>query len=350
MTQNFNPLLDFARKVECSVKIPSNGGWYDDDNITFNAINEIDIKPMLPNDEMTIVNPETLISGDSIIEIIKSCCPGINNPSELYYPDVNAILLGIKKATYGDELTQQYICPVCWSKKNDVISKELVRLIKEKYPNGDVELSVEESQELEKIAEENTKEEITLMERRNEICITPQELKCSIEKILADMTFLPKDGIVELKNGLKVYTTPYRCIDKIKFINKQIKYQKIAKYLQDNAQKFKNTYELTNEYVDAIKGISDMYKDVTEITIDIIASSIKKIETPTGDVVSNHMYIWEFLKNADVDSVKMIRENIDRLNECGVQSTIPCECQCCGHKWDEKFYGFNQNDFFGISS
>ena len=43
MTQNFNPLMDFARKVECSVKLPSNGGWYDDDVVTFNAINEIDI-------------------------------------------------------------------------------------------------------------------------------------------------------------------------------------------------------------------------------------------------------------------------------------------------------------------
>lgn len=350
MAQDFNPLLDFARKVECSVKIPSNGGWYDNDNISFNAINEIDIRPMLPNDEMTIVNPETLISGDSIIEIIKSCCPGIKNPSELYYPDVNAILLGIKKATYGDELTQQYICPLCWSKKNDIIAKEVLRLIKEKYPNGGIELSVEESQEIEKLAEENTKEMITQMERMNEICITPQELKCSIDTILGNMTFLPKDGVITLKNKLKVYTTPYKCNDKIKFINKQIKYQKIVKYLQDNQKQFDNISEITMEYIDAVKDLSGMYKEVGEINMDIIASSIKKIETPTGDVVSNYMHIWEFLKNADVESVRMIRENIDKLNGYGVQSTIPCECQCCGHKWDEKFYGFNQNDFFGISS
>jgi hypothetical protein len=26
------------------------------------------------------------------------------------------------------------------------------------------------------------------------------------------------------------------------------------------------------------------------------------------------------------------------------------ECGCCGHKWDEPFYGFNQSDFFGIGS
>ena len=76
---NVNPLMDFARKTECSVKLPSQGLWYDDDAITFNAIGEVDIMPMLPNDEMKVVNPETLISGDSIISLIRSCCPGIKN-------------------------------------------------------------------------------------------------------------------------------------------------------------------------------------------------------------------------------------------------------------------------------
>ena len=114
---NVNPLMDFARKTECSVKLPSQGLWYDEDAIEFNAIGEVDIMPMLPNDEMKIVNPETLISGDAIISVIKSCCPGIKKPEELYYPDVNVLLLGIKKATYGDELIQNSVCPKCWEKK-----------------------------------------------------------------------------------------------------------------------------------------------------------------------------------------------------------------------------------------
>lgn len=350
MTQEFNPLLDFARKIECSVKLPSNGGWYDDDIISFNALNEVNIMPMLPNDEMLIVNPETLISGDSILKVIGSCCPGVKNPGELYYPDVNTILLGIKKATYGDELVQQYICPLCWSKKNDIISQEVVRIIKERYPNGHVEIGVDETHEIEKLADENMQSLITQMERNNEICISPQELKCSIDEILGRMTLLPQNGIVELKNGLKVYTTPYKCNDKIKFINKQIKYQKIIKYLEEHSDSMENIQEITDDYIQSVKQLSTMYKEVGEITLDIVASSIKKIETPNGDVVTNYNYICEFLKKADIESVRIIRENIDKLNECGIPSTIPCECQCCGHKWDETFYGFNQNDFFGISS
>lgn len=350
MTQEFNPLLDFARKVECSVRLPSNGSWYDEDVISFNALNEVNIMPMLPNDEMTIVNPETLISGDSIIKVIKSCCPGIKNPAELYYPDVNAILLGIKKATYGDELIQQYICPKCWSKKNDIIAKELVRLIKERYPMGDVELSIEETKELEKLADVNMQSTITEMERNGDLCIAPQEVKCSIDSILSQMTYLPSHSVVELKNGLKVYTTPYKCNDKIKFINKQIKYQKMLKYIEESKNKLGNITELTEEYVNTIQSVSDMYKEIGNLTMNIIASSIKKVETPNKDVVTNYDFICEFLKRVDVESVKAIRESIDKLNECGIPTTIPCECQCCGHTWDERFYGFNQNDFFGISS
>ena len=109
MTQDFNPLMDFARKIECSVKIPTNGNWYNDDVLEFNAINEVDIQPMLPVDELNIVNPELLISGKALLDVIKSCCPSVKKVEELFYPDVNSLLLGIKKATYGKEHTQEYI-------------------------------------------------------------------------------------------------------------------------------------------------------------------------------------------------------------------------------------------------
>ncbi len=129
-----------------------------------------------------------------------------------------------------------------------------------------------------------------------------------------------------------------------------IKYQKIAKYAEDQQKKFKDIQELTMEYVDSVKGLSGLYREVAEINMDIIASSIKKIETPHGESVSNKDFIYEFLKSTDAESVKKIRAKIEELNNFGVQPTFPCDCQCCGHKWEEKFYGFNQNDFFGISS
>lgn len=348
---NVNPLMDFARKTECSVKLPSQGLWYDDDAIEFNAIGEVDIMPMLPNDEMKIVNPESLISGDAIIGIIKSCCPSIKRPEELYYPDVNVLLLGIRKATYGDEISQQYICPMCWSKKSDIEIAEYERLIKEKSLEKAV-LDRYDAEIIKKEAEKVSTPIIADLEKKEKILITPQEIKLSIDAILARMSNLPANPYIQAKNGLKIYVSPYKCADKIKFTAQQIKYQKITKFYEKEGKDIELTddKQLTSEYLDKIDKMLDMYADVSSSLVDIIAMSIRKIELPNGEIVDNKQFIYEYIKNCEVELVNQLKDKIDELNTCGVQQTIPCECPCCGHKWDEKFYGFNQSDFFGIGS
>ena len=348
MTQDMgiNPLMNFARKTECSVKLPSQGLWYDDDNITFNAIGEVDIRPMLPNDEMLIVNPETLISGDSIIELIKSCCPSIKRPEELYYPDVNVLLLGIKKATYGDEITQESICPKCWEKKVDLESQELLKIVKEK---GLKELTEEEVKTYTDIAKNNIKSKITEMEKNSEILIQPQVIKYSISNIIDKMKFLPKESIYTMENGLEIYITPYRCIDKIKFSTRNIQNNKITKFYNDEMNS--TQYEKTSpEYMDLVKKLVNMYEKAAIQTAEIVSCCIKKVKLPNGTYIDNQDYIKEFIMNLPSNHIQKIMDKIDDLNNCGITQELDCNCECCGHTWKEKFYGFNQSDFFGISS
>lgn len=344
MTQDFNPLMDFARKVECSVKLPSNGSWYDDDNITYNQIGEVDIKPMLPNDEMMLLNPETLISGESMIGVIRSCCPGIRRPEDLYYPDVNALLLGIKKATYGDSANQEFICPKCWAKKSNVIQEEF-NALKEKD-----EYKTTTDEELIKIADKNVEVKITEMEKNNEIMISTQIHEFSISSMLDSMKFMPVNGIVELKSGLKVYVTPYKCGDKILFATRELKQQKLLKYATSHNEKYNDIEEISQEYMESLNSLTDVYMNTAKLSLDLLSASIDKIELPTGEIVTNREYIKEFIYNTDSDSAASIKEKSDELNNYGVPQTITCECECCGYTWEERFYGFNQNDFFGISS
>ena len=343
---NVNPLLDFARKTECSVKLPSQGLWYDEDAIEFNAIGEVDIMPMLPNDEMKIVNPETLISGDAIISVIKSCCPGIKKPEELYYPDVNVLLLGIKKATYGDELIQNSVCPKCWEKKVGVETDELLRLIKE---DGRKDISEEEMSEFVLKSKSNVASKITEMEKKGELLITPQEAKYSCEDILNRVTLLPKDCVYETKEGLKIYITPYKCSDKIKFTNKNIQTNRITKFY-DNEMKNTKLDKTSPEYINLVEKLVKMYELSAIQTSEIVASCIKKVQLPNGTVVDNQDYIKEFILNLASNYIQDIMEKIDKLNDYGLPRTLECQCQCCGNKWEERFYGFNQADFFGTGS
>lgn len=343
---NVNPLMDFARKTECSVKLPSQGLWYDDDAIEFNAIGEVDIMPMLPNDEMKVVNPETLISGDSIISLIRSCCPGIKRPEELYYPDVNVLLLGIKKATYGDDLIQNSVCPECWEKKVSIETDELLRLIKE---DGRKDIPEEEMSEFVLKSKSNVASKITEMEKKGELLITPQEIKYSCEDILNKITLLPKDCIYETKEGLKIYITPYKCSDKIKFTNKNIQTNRITKFY-DNELKNTTLDKTSPEYINLVAKLVKMYESAAIQTSEIVATCIKKVQLPNGTVVDNQDYIKEFILNLPSNNIQDIMDKIDELNNYGLPRTLDCECECCGNKWEERFYGFNQADFFGTGS
>lgn len=349
MTQDmgFNPLMDFARKTECSVKLPSQGVWYDDDNITFNAIGEVDIRPMLPNDEMKIVNPETLISGDAIISLIKSCCPSIKRPEELYYPDVNVLLLGIKKATYGDELTQSSVCPKCWSKKVKIESEEMLRLLKDRKNKED--LTEEETREYAMKSKENVSSKIAEMEKNNEILITPQEVTFSCSTLLSSITFMPKDCVYITPDGLKIFITPYKCIDKIKFTNKNIQTSKITKFYNDEMSKT-NLEKTSPEYIKLVEKLVGMYENAAIQTAEIVSTCVKKVILPDETVVDNSDYIKEFVMNLPANQVQDIMKMVDEINNYGLPQTLDYECQCCHEKWKDKFYGFNQSDFFGTGS
>ena len=344
-----NPLMDFARKVECSVKIPSQGLLYDVDTIEFNAIGEVDVMPMLPNDELSIVNPDSLLSGDAIIGLIKSCCPGIKHPENLYYPDVNTILLGIRKATYGDDIIQSSVCPECWNKKTKMELDEVKRICKERNIDEN-NISEEEIKDLYNEAKQSISHSITEMEKDGKIKITPTEFKYSIDRILQTMTIIPPNSNIETKEGLKIYLTPYKCKDKILFSQRNINEQKILEYYQKSLEKETLTTENLGDYLDKTNKMIGMYNDVGKKSIEILGKSILKVVLPNGTVIDNQNYIDEYVRNISSDLVVKINTEINKLNGYGINQTLEMECPCCKHKWEEKFYGFNQSDFFGISS
>lgn len=71
-----NPLSDYFRKPETTVVLPA-GKWYAFGDIEFVNGNEVPVYSMLPAEEIMMINPEALVSGVAIIEILKSCCPSV---------------------------------------------------------------------------------------------------------------------------------------------------------------------------------------------------------------------------------------------------------------------------------
>ena len=64
-------------------------------------------------DEIILKTPDALMSGESTVKLIQSCCPNIKNAWELSTLDTNLIYAAIRIATYGHELSVTQTCVEC---------------------------------------------------------------------------------------------------------------------------------------------------------------------------------------------------------------------------------------------
>lgn len=339
-----NPLSDYFRKPEVIVTLPA-GKWYNEGEIDFSATGDVPVYSMLPADEIMMINPDALVSGVAITEVIKSCCPAVKNPGNLYYPDVNAIMLANHRATYGGKIEQQAFCPKCHEKRIEVIAKRIDEIIIEKKLNIN-ELSEEQGAELREQAEKDTTDIISEMEKKGEINLNPITYEANYDDLIALQTQLPDEKVVEA-NGLKVYVSPYRCSDKIKFVNLEIMQNRIIK----EYTKFKkNDERFENGDVNLIENTLLQYKDLSEESIKILSGAVLKVLTPNGMEIVDNNYIQEFLLNSDINVLNKIKQAVIELTGMGIPQTLPFECPVCGHHFEEKFDRYNQADFFGRGS
>ena len=342
-----NPLLNYVRKKSGFYKLPTNGGWYDADEIEYNQLGEVEVFPMVSADELLLVNPDGLVSGQSVISLIKSCCPGIKHQGNLYYPDINTLLLAIRKETYGDTVEQVAVCPKCYEKQMEVINKYYLNLLEKEKINVE-DITEEQYNELVDRAKKESEEEIASMERENKIMVRPQTFEFNIDELLGSSKILPPEKIIKTSDGLKIYVTPMKCSEKIKFMNSLIQEKRIIKYASE--QKTDYTKLLTNELKDKANEIYGLYSEYSKLIVDAYSTSISKIKLPDGNEVTDSKFISEYLNRVDIKLGNEIKSAIDELNGYGIPQKLDLECECCGHKWEEKFYGYNMSDFFGISS
>jgi len=110
MTQNTNPLGQFFRKPGLNIRLPSGGRFYKQ-SPKMSVDGEVAVFPMTAKDELLVKNADSLLNGDALVNLIRSCVPDIPDPGEMPNPDVDAVLLGIRKATYGQNLEITTTCP-----------------------------------------------------------------------------------------------------------------------------------------------------------------------------------------------------------------------------------------------
>lgn len=311
---NNNPLMQFARRPELTVRLATSPKWYPEGFIQYTPNGEVEVYSMLPKDELMLYNPDALLSGKAMIDLIKSCCPSILNPSKLYYPDANILLLAIKRATYGNSHKQSHRCPECAKKfedlsKDEKNKKKIDNLIKEH-----------------KLLDHEEEHEFNIDAILQNITHLDDEYKIKIESLIYDL----QPYVMETKEQYSIIT------------GQRVKLIKMYKETLERDE------DISNEEKDKmIVEINEIQAKMIEANNEIYAESIKSIELPDGSIVNDKELIKEFIANSKSSVVEKLSEEINKINAVGLPEKLEVECSCCGHKWEVPFSGFNQTDFFG---
>lgn len=108
-----NPLLGLMRQPKIYIRLPSNGEFWEDGSLEVSENGEYPVYSMTAKDELIFKTPDALMNGQATVELIKSCFPSIKNPWAMPSTDIDAVLIAIRIATYGEDMDFQSNCPGC---------------------------------------------------------------------------------------------------------------------------------------------------------------------------------------------------------------------------------------------
>jgi DNA-directed RNA polymerase subunit M/transcription elongation factor TFIIS len=111
--QKSNPLQQYFRAIKLYLKMPSGTSYYAPGIIDFTDTGEVGVLPMTGRDELILKNPDALLNGEALIEVLNSCVPALKNPRALLTNDIDALITAIRYATYNDSLETALKCPSC---------------------------------------------------------------------------------------------------------------------------------------------------------------------------------------------------------------------------------------------
>jgi hypothetical protein len=250
--ENQSVLSKYKRQPKIYLKLPSGGKWYASNPMEKSGSGELPIYSMTARDELMIKTPDALMSGEATVEVINSCCPLIDDPWTMPAIDLDAILIAIRIATYGEKMELEV--PIRY------------------YENKEVKF-------------ESERTEIDLRQLLDNM----QGKAWNDTFSIGDLTFRLRPLTYKESTGFFMST----------FEN-----QRLAQILQndkiDDAEK--------------LKAFKEGFKKLSQMTLDMIVTHIVEIQTPDGSE-SDKNAIREFFNNTDKDTFSSVQKHLETIKK-----------------------------------
>lgn len=126
MPQNANPLKQFFRQPAIYLSLPSQGKYWPEGTLDMPQNGELPVYPMTAIDEITYRTPDALFNGQAVVNVIQSCVPAVKNGWAVPGIDLNAILIGVRIASYGHDMEISTKCPNCETESDFTVDLRMV--------------------------------------------------------------------------------------------------------------------------------------------------------------------------------------------------------------------------------
>ena len=272
MAHTPNPLAGFYRAPKLYTRLPTQGKFYGDDVINWPENGELPVYSMTAKDEMIMKNPDALLNGEAVAQVIASCVPAVQRPRDLISNDVDTLLIAIQGATMGDEIEISESCSNC-------------------------------------------KEEINTV--------------ASIDAALDSMTLLKESYQFNTDTGLTIEIRPYTYESTVKAGVANFQSTRSLQSLQNITDEM----EQIRAFNDSFLQIAALNFD---LMVDSVGSISGVDAEGDEFIVTDRAQIREFLENCDGSIGKTVEDSIKQVNDLGVAKSIMLECDACGHTFEKE--------------
>lgn len=262
MSNTQNPLSGYFRSPKLYTQLPSLGKFYSNDVVEIPESGELAVYAMTAKDEMIMKNPDALLNGEAVAQVVQSCVPAVKKPRSLISNDVDTLLIAIQGATNGDEIEVKDKCPTCGHEDSGIVS---------------------------------------------------------VESILETMTVLEERYLCDLDNGLQVEIQPFTYESTIKA---GIANFRTTRSLQSVAQ-ISDEMEQLKAFDENFRQIAALNFD---LVVDSVASVSGTDSHGEQFIVTDRASIREFLENSESIVGKQIEQTIEKVSNLGVNKEVMLEC------------------------
>ena len=287
MSNTQNPLTSFYRAPKLYVALPSSGKFYNEDIVVMSENNELAVFSMTAKDEMIMKNPDALLNGEAVAQVIASCVPQVKQPRAMVSNDIDTLLIAIQSATYGDDVDIETECPECQ---------------------------------------------------------TPISGTTSIEDSLATMQILNESYTFDTDTGLTIEVKPFSYESSVQAGITNFQSTRSLQSLGDIDDELEQLHAFNQSFM----RLAAMNFD---LIVDSVASVKGTTPDGEDFIVSDKASIKEFMENCESAVGKMVEEKISEINTIGVNKKVMLQCdqEECGHQFEYEV-GFDPVNFFTASS